>query len=83
MVQLSDSSLALVVTPGANSLKPKVLIYSPGMPKDEAPIIDLSTASGLTIQEAIRPATLAPEVLDWLTPQQRLAYFYSITEATG
>ncbi|MBV8620926.1 MAG: phosphohydrolase, partial [Curvibacter sp.] len=83
VVQLSDGSLALVVMPGLNSLKPKVLIYSPGMPKDEAPVIDLQGAGDLGIVETIRPASLAPDVLEWLTPQQRLAYFYSITEVAA
>ncbi len=79
VVQLSDGSLALVVSPGATSLQPRVLIYSPEVPRDEAPTLDLADEPGLKVTEAIRPSTLPPDVLDWLNPQQRLSYFYSVS----
>ena len=79
VVQLSDGTLALVVSPGATSLQPKVLIYSPEMAKEEAPILDLASEPSLKIAETIRPATLPPEVLSWLNPQQRLSYFYTVS----
>lgn len=78
LVQLSDGSLALVVSPGRQSLKPVVLIYSPDLPKEEAPTLALETEPDLKITEAIRPATLPPDVLQWLNPQQRLSYFFSV-----
>ena len=78
VVQLSDGTLALVVSPGATSLLPQVLIYSPEMPRDEAPTLDLADEPGLKVADAIRPAMLPPDVLEWLNPQQRLSYFYSV-----
>ncbi len=81
VVQLSDESLALVISPGPHSLQPKVLIYCPEIPKSDAPMIELAGESELKIIEAIRPATLPPEVLQWLNPQQRLSYFYSVNNA--
>jgi hypothetical protein len=80
VVQLSDGALALVVSPGLQSLKPKVLIYSPDLHKDDAPTVDLSSEPDLKIAEAIRPGALPPDVLEWLNPQQRLSYFYSVNE---
>ena len=79
VVQLSDGSLALVVSPGASSLQPRVVIYSPECPRDDAPTLDLAEEPSLKIAEAIRPSTLPPEVLAWLNPQQRLSYFYSVS----
>ncbi len=81
VVQLSDSSLALVVAPGPDSLRPQVLVYTPEIPKDEAPTIELHTEPDLKIIEAIRPSTLPPDVLGWLNPQQRLSYFFSVENA--
>jgi HD-GYP domain-containing protein (c-di-GMP phosphodiesterase class II) len=78
VVQLNDGSLALVVSPGAQSLQPKVLIYSPELSKDDAPTLELATEPSLKIVEAFRPGTLPPDVLTWLNPQQRLSYFYSV-----
>ena len=81
VVQLNDTSLALVVAPGPESLRPQVLVYTPEIPKDEAPTIELHTEPDLKIIEAIRPATLPPDVLAWLNPQQRLSYFFSVENA--
>ena len=80
IVQLNDGTLALVVSPGENSLQPKVLIYSPEMAKDDAPTLELASDTGLKITEAIRPSTLPQDVLDWLNPQQRLSYYYSVAD---
>jgi HD-GYP domain-containing protein (c-di-GMP phosphodiesterase class II) len=81
VVQLSDGALAMVVSPGPNSLQPQVLLYSPDLPKDEAPTLELHTEPSLKITEAIKPSTLPPDVLQWLNPQQRLSYFFSVEEA--
>jgi HD-GYP domain-containing protein (c-di-GMP phosphodiesterase class II) len=79
-VQLSDGSLALVIAPGANSLKPTVLLYSPELSKDDAPTIDLAGESDIKIMEAVRPSTLPLDVFQWLNPQQRLSYFFSVDD---
>jgi hypothetical protein len=55
-------------------------MYSPEMPKDEAPTMELVNEPGLKITEAIRPSTLPPDVLKWLNPQQRLSYFFSVED---
>jgi len=55
------------------------LIYSPELPKEEAPMLELSGEPDMKIVEAIRPATLPPDVLQWLNPQQRLSYFFSVS----
>lgn len=81
VVQLNDTSLALVVAPGPESLRPQVLVYTPEIPKDEAPTIELYTEPDLKIIEAIKPSTLPPDVLAWLNPQQRLSYFFSVENA--
>jgi len=81
VVQLSDESLALVIAPGPNSLQPKVLIYRPELPKDDAPFLSLATQPDLKIVAAVRPGKLQPEVLAWLDPQQRLAYFFNSADA--
>lgn len=78
IVQLSDGALALVIAPGANSLKPTVLVYTPELAKDDAPTLELANESDLKIAEAIRPSSLPADVFQWLTPQRRLSYFLSV-----
>lgn len=78
VVKLSDGSLALVVSPGTNIYRPRVLLYSPGVADDDAPMLDLVQEQGLDVTDAIRPADLEPSVLEWLSPQKRLACFFSV-----
>lgn len=78
LVLLTDGSLGLVVAPGPDSLRPRVLVYSPDVPKDEAPTVELHTEPDLKIAEAVRASTLPPDVLEWINPQQRLSYYFSV-----
>ena len=77
LVKLNDESLGLVVSPGKESLKPTILIYSPEVDKRDAPTVSLSQVEGLKIDEALRPSSIPPDVLQWLNPRQRLSYFFS------
>jgi HD-GYP domain-containing protein (c-di-GMP phosphodiesterase class II) len=83
VVQLSDGALALVISPGQKSLQPRVLIYNPDIPKDDAPTLELDTIPGLKITEAIRHTTLPQDVLEWLNPQQRLSYYFSASDTAN
>ena len=78
ITRLSDDSLALVVAPGKESLRPTVIIYMPEVDKKDAPILDLAEEPSLKIEEVIRPSGLPKDVLDWLNPRQRLAYFFTV-----
>jgi hypothetical protein len=78
VVQLSDGALALVIAPGVSSLKPTVLLYTPELSKEAAPTLELANEPDLKIVEAIRPSSLPPDVFQWLSPQQRLSYFFSV-----
>jgi putative nucleotidyltransferase with HDIG domain len=76
-VQLTDDRYALVV--GVNSmrpLKPRVLVHEPGVPRDEALILDLESVPGLGIRRSLKPQQLPPESLDYLDPRPRVAYFF-------
>ena len=82
IVKLSDESLALVVSPGLHSLRPVVLIYSPDLKKEDAPTMDLGKNDEIKIVESIRPSNLPEDVVAWLSPRQRLSYFYSSDRAS-
>jgi putative nucleotidyltransferase with HDIG domain len=76
-VQLTDDRFAMVV--GVNSsrpLKPRVLVHEPKVPRDEALVLDLETASGLGIRRSIKPQGLPRPALDYLSPRPRVAYFF-------
>lgn len=81
VVKLNDNSLALVVSPGQDIQRPRILLYAPDVGEADAPLLDLARSPDLKVVEAIRPSALAPEVLHWLNPQKRLACFFSVEEA--
>lgn len=88
-VQLTDDRFALVV--GVNSLrplKPKVLVHEPGVPREDALLLELERMPGLGIRRSIKPLALPLETLGYLAPKPRTAYFFepareTLAEATA
>jgi HD-GYP domain-containing protein (c-di-GMP phosphodiesterase class II) len=77
IVELSNGSTALVVSPGKESLLPKVLIYQPEFTKEEAEILDLSETDGLKIEACLNPSDLPDEILKWICPRASLTYYFA------
>lgn len=80
IVRLNDESLGMVIAPGKESLRPTILVYNPEMDRNDAPAVDLAKAPDLKIEEALRPATLPADVLEWINPRQRLSYFFTVDQ---
>ncbi len=81
-VQLTNDRYGLVVGVNASRpLKPRVLVHEPGVPRDEALVIDLEQVSGLGIRRSIKPLALPPETLGYLAPKARTSYFFESTVA--
>ena len=77
VVQLTDDRYALVV--GVNSsrpLKPRVMVHEPGVPRDDALILDLETAGGVGIRRSLKPTALSEQTLAYLSPRPRVSYFF-------
>lgn len=79
VVQLSDESFAIVIYLNRKELlKPGVIVYAPEVPKADAVIIDLSEQTDLTIRKSLRPAQLSKEVYEYLSPRERISYFFNL-----
>ena len=81
VVQLTDDRYALVV--GSNfsrPLKPRVLVHEPGVPRDEALILNLESAPGLGIRRSLKPLALPERTLNYLSPRPRVSYFFEPTQ---
>lgn len=77
IVQLTDERYALVVAVNpARPLCPKLIVHDSGVPKDEALILNLERWPGLGIRRSLKPAQLPRETLDYLSPRQRICYFF-------
>jgi hypothetical protein len=77
VVQLSDGRHALVVAVHpAHPLKPSVLVHETSVPRDEALILHLHELPGLGIRRSLAPGHLPRATLDYLSPRERLNYYY-------
>jgi hypothetical protein len=76
VVQLSDERYGLVASVRSDQpLKPAVLLYNPDVTGQAEPV-ELSELRGVVIKRSLRPAQLPREVLDYLSPRQRVCYFF-------
>jgi HD-GYP domain-containing protein (c-di-GMP phosphodiesterase class II) len=77
VVQLIDDRHALVVAVNsAKPLKPRVIVHEPGMARKEALILDLEHAPNTGIRRSLKPSSLPTAALDFLSPTQRVCYFF-------
>lgn len=61
-----------------NPLKPQVVIYHNEVPPEEALAIDLNEFSELRIARSLKPSELPRAVYDYLSPRQRICYFFDL-----
>ena len=56
---------------------PSVLVYEPTVSKGQAPVLDLLETADVNIKNCVAAAMVPKDVLDYLNPRGRVAYFYS------
>ncbi|MGL4407637.1 HD-GYP domain-containing protein [Zoogloea sp.] len=84
VVRLSNDTIALVASINpAKPLRPWVTVFDPGVPKDEAIMLDLEKETEVNITKALRPSQLAPEVYEYLSPRKRVSYYFDPNPQQG
>ncbi|MEI6802578.1 MAG: DUF3391 domain-containing protein [Burkholderiales bacterium] len=77
VVQLLDERYAMVVSVNAaRPLKPRIVVHDPGVPRYDALIVDLEREPNLAIRRSVKPALLPHDAMDYLSPRQRISYFF-------
>lgn len=77
IVKLTNDAIGMVVSVNPlKSLRPWVLIYDEGVPREEANMLNLEEESRIKISNAIRPSLLSPAVYAYLSPSKRIKYFF-------
>jgi putative nucleotidyltransferase with HDIG domain len=77
IVQLVNDCFAIVVSVNtARPLRPRVVLHDPATPKVQALIVDLETRPELGIRRSLRPVQLPRDALDYLSPRERVCYFF-------
>lgn len=76
VVELSSGQFAMVMAVNLEKLLfPRILVYDPFVPKDQAPIVDLES-EGLTIVKCIAPSALPEKIHKYLSPRERVSYYF-------
>jgi putative nucleotidyltransferase with HDIG domain len=76
VVELSSGQFAMVMAVNLDKiLFPRILVYDPLVPKDQAPIVDLE-GEGLTIVKCIAPSALPEKIYKYLSPRERVSYYF-------
>ncbi len=77
VVELSDGRLALVASVNSSRpLKPRIVIFEPRVPREEALLEDLEHSPDLGIRRSLKPLQLPKAAFDYLSPRQRICYFF-------
>jgi len=81
LVELNDGSVGVVMSINPQCrIRPQVLIYVPGLPQDEATIVDLSQDEELTIEKSLRPNQISKAAKSYLCPSRITGFFPSTSE---
>ncbi len=76
IVELSDGSIGIVSTINLQDrLRPMVMLYAPGIPREQAIILDLSEENTLSLKQSLRPSELPREIWEFLNPRNMIRYF--------
>lgn len=77
VVQLTDQRFALVMSVNSSRpLKPRVLVHDRLIPSEDALLLDLQEEPALGIQRSLRPDQLPYNARIYLSPRQRVCYFF-------
>jgi putative nucleotidyltransferase with HDIG domain len=77
VVELTDGRYALVVSVNSSRpLKPQIVIYEPRVPREESLVEDLELMPDIGIRRSLKPLQLPKAAFDYLSPRQRVCYFF-------
>ncbi len=84
MVQLNDGRFAMVVGVNAGRpLRPRLLVHEPKIPREEALIVDMERQPHISIRRSVKPLSLPSDAMVYLSPRQRVAYFFEPVRSVG
>ena len=67
----------------AKPLRPWIMLYDEGVPKNEAIMLDLEQETEINITKSVRPALLSPKVAAFLNPRKRVTYFFDGSDTSA
>lgn len=77
IVQLSNGMIGMIVTVNTSRpMKPVVVVYDAGVPREEAILVDMDREADLTIVKSLRPGQVPRETYLYLNPRKRVSYHF-------
>jgi putative nucleotidyltransferase with HDIG domain len=84
IVQLSNGVIGMVATVNTTRpMKPVLVIYDAGVPREEAVLVDMERETDLNIVKSIRPSQVPKEIYLYLSPRKRVSYYFDAGAAGG
>ena len=84
VVEVTDGRFALVVSVNSSRpLKPHIVIFDPRVPREEAIVEDLEKNTDIGIRRSLKPLHLPKAAFDYLSPRQRMCYFFERARNMG
>ena len=77
VVQLSDDNIGMVVSVDpAQLLRPRILLYNPDIPRQDALMVDLRDRPDLEVKNVLKPNQFPARIYEYLGLSERLGYFH-------
>ncbi|WP_342115131.1 HD-GYP domain-containing protein [Pseudoduganella sp. OTU4001] len=77
IVQLSNGTTGMVATINTEKPnKPELVVYEPGVPREDAIMVDMDKENDLNIVRAIKPSQVPKEMYAYLSPRKRVSYYF-------
>jgi len=84
LVQLTDDRYAAVVSCNSSRpLKPRVLVCDTAVPMADALLLNLDGQTDVGIRRSLKPGQLPAAARDYLSPRQRMVYFFEPVSANA
>jgi putative nucleotidyltransferase with HDIG domain len=77
VVQLSDENIGMVVSVDPEQLlRPRILLYNPDIPRQDALMVDLRERPDLEVKVVLKPSQFPARIYEYLGMSERLGYFH-------
>lgn len=77
VVQLSDDNIGMVVSVDPEQLlRPRILLYNPDIPRQDALMVDLRERADLEVKSVLKPSQFPARIYEYLGLSERLGYFH-------
>ena len=81
IVELSNGSTGMVATINTDKpTKPVLVVYEPGVPREDAIMVDMDKENDLNIVRSIKPAQVPREIFSYLSPRKRVSYYFDASK---